>query len=90
VQAFRDGLAHELAQPVPWPGGPLTVTASIGIVAIADLQESSASVALERADDAMYAAKKARGGHGRRSPRRTPAESPGSRAGLDTMEGTRR
>jgi diguanylate cyclase (GGDEF)-like protein len=70
---FTDGLAHELAQPVPWPGGPLTVTASIGIVAIADLEQPSASTVLKRVDEAMYAVKKARGGQGHRAPRRTTA-----------------
>ncbi|MGW2425598.1 hypothetical protein ACWC0C_41250 [Streptomyces sp. NPDC001709] len=36
LQAFMGGLANELAQPVPWPGGPLTVTASIGASADPD------------------------------------------------------
>lgn len=70
MAAFTDGLAHEIAQPVPWPGGPLTVTASIGIVAIADLKQPSASTVLKRVDEAMYDVKKARGGHGHRAPRR--------------------
>ncbi|MGP3950951.1 GGDEF domain-containing protein [Streptomyces sp. 7N604] len=87
VRAFTDGLAHELAQPVPWPGGPLTVTASIGIVRIADLEQPSASAVLKCADDAMYAVKKARGGHGHRAPRRTTTANPGSEASLQTTEG---
>ncbi|MCQ8833779.1 GGDEF domain-containing protein [Streptomyces malaysiensis] len=70
VAAFTDGLAHELAHPVPWPDGPLTVTASIGIVAIADVTQPSASTVLKRVDDAMYDVKKARGGRGHRAPRR--------------------
>ncbi|WP_128380329.1 GGDEF domain-containing protein [Streptomyces cavernae] len=89
VAAFTDGLAHELAQPVPWPGGPLTVTASIGIVAIADLEQPSASTVLKRVDEAMYAVKKARGGRGHRAPRRTTATT-GTEASLQPTQGVSR
>ncbi|GGN46295.1 GGDEF domain-containing protein [Streptomyces fuscichromogenes] len=71
LPGFVDGLAHELAQPVPWPGGPLTVTASIGSTPIADVEQPSASTLLAAADAAMYAIKKSRGRHGRRAHRRT-------------------
>ncbi|MEU9413565.1 GGDEF domain-containing protein [Streptomyces sp. NPDC048281] len=71
LPGFVHGLAHELAQPVPWPGGPLTVTASIGSTPIADVEQPSASTLLEAADAAMYAIKKSRGRHGRRAHRRT-------------------
>ncbi|MFE5810291.1 GGDEF domain-containing protein [Streptomyces sp. NPDC056491] len=63
-EEFTAGLARELARPVPWPGGPLRVSASIGSVRIADLEEPSASEALGAADDRMYA-KKGRGRRGR-------------------------
>jgi diguanylate cyclase (GGDEF)-like protein len=65
-QAFVDGLTQELARPLPWPGGPLAVTASIGLVHLVDLPRPSASTALKAADEAMYAVKKARGRMGRR------------------------
>ncbi|TLS45730.1 GGDEF domain-containing protein [Streptomyces montanus] len=70
---FIDGLARDLAQPVPWPGGPLKVTASIGAVHIADVREPSASTVLKAADDEMYAIKEARGHSGRRAHRRATA-----------------
>lgn len=82
VAAFVRGLAGEIAQPVPWPGGPLTVTASIGIVAISDVKQPSASTVLKRVDEAMYAVKKARGGHGRRDPRRATTLGPEERPQL--------
>jgi diguanylate cyclase (GGDEF)-like protein len=85
--AFTAGLAHELAQPVPWPDGPLAVTASIGIVAIADLEQPSASTALKRADEAMYAVKKSRGGQGHRAPRRSTNTDPGAEASLQPTHG---
>ena len=80
-QAFVDALALEVARPVPWPGGPLTVTASIGLVHLADLPKPSASSALKAADDAMYAVKKARGRLGRRR-RARGTRRPGRLAGL--------
>ncbi|TVZ90447.1 GGDEF domain-containing protein [Streptomyces sp. BK340] len=70
LKAFIDGLAHELARPVPWPGGPLKVTASIGAVRVAKVQQPSASTVLEAADAAMYAIKRSRGRSGRRAHRR--------------------
>ncbi|MFR0367619.1 GGDEF domain-containing protein [Streptomyces sp. MCC20] len=87
VAAFTEGLAHELAQPVPWPGGPLTVTASIGTVAITDLDDRSASTALKQADEAMYAVKTARGGRGHRAPRRTTTAIHGTEANLQPATG---
>ncbi|WP_086796389.1 GGDEF domain-containing protein [Streptomyces caniscabiei] len=87
VEAFAAGLAHELAQPVPWPDGPLAVTASIGIVAIADLEQPSASTALKRADEAMYAVKKSRGGQGHRAPRRSATTDPGAESSLQPTQG---
>lgn len=67
---FLEGLADELAQPVPWPGGPLRVTASIGSIRVSEVQQPSASTVLEAADAAMYAIKKSRGRSGRRAHRR--------------------
>ncbi|WP_048581711.1 GGDEF domain-containing protein [Streptomyces viridochromogenes] len=90
VQAFTDALARELAQPVPWPGGPLSVTASIGAVDIAGLKKPSASAVLKAADDAMYAVKHARGGQGHRAPRRGTTAHPGTEASLPTPEGVSR
>ncbi|MFF4741265.1 GGDEF domain-containing protein [Streptomyces sp. NPDC001262] len=68
-EAFAAGLGSEIARPVPWPGGPLRVSASIGSVRTADLERPSASAALGAADEAMYAAK----GRGRRGRRRLAA-----------------
>ncbi|MET9956274.1 GGDEF domain-containing protein [Streptomyces sp. NPDC006339] len=66
AQSFAAGLAAELARPLPWPGGPLRVTASLGTVHTADLEQPSASTALGAADAAMYAVK-GRGRRGRRT-----------------------
>jgi diguanylate cyclase (GGDEF)-like protein len=71
--AVRAGLADALAQPVPWPGGPLNFTASIGTVHIADLPQPTAHTAhtaLKAADVAMYREKKRRGRRGSRRNRR--------------------
>ncbi|GHE34195.1 GGDEF domain-containing protein [Streptomyces capitiformicae] len=78
LQGFIDDLAHELAQPVPWPGGPLQVDASIGAVGVTDVPEPSASTVLKAADDEMYVIKKSRGRNGRRAHRRVadPTASP--------------
>jgi diguanylate cyclase (GGDEF)-like protein len=70
LQEFMDGLARELAQPVPWPGGPLHVAASIGAIRVSDVPEPSASTVLKAADDEMYVIKKSRGRNGRRAHRR--------------------
>ncbi|MEW2635425.1 GGDEF domain-containing protein [Streptomyces sp. NPDC048389] len=71
LPAVRAGLADALAQPVPWPGGPLTFTASIGTVHTTELPQPSASTALKAADTAMYEAK-GRGRRGRRALRPLP------------------
>ncbi|MEU0031734.1 GGDEF domain-containing protein [Streptomyces sp. NPDC006335] len=57
LQEFLDGLARELAQPVPWLGGPLQVAASIGAIRVRDVPEPSASTVLKAADDEMYVIK---------------------------------
>ncbi|WP_052230629.1 GGDEF domain-containing protein [Streptomyces sp. CT34] len=73
LETFTSGLARALAQPVPWPGGPLKFTASVGAIRIADLPQPSASTALGAADVRMYEVK-GRGRRGRRTlPRRLSA-----------------
>jgi diguanylate cyclase (GGDEF)-like protein len=50
-------LQTALQQPVPWPGGPLQVGASIGRVRVAELPTRSLSAAMHEADRLMYEAK---------------------------------
>ncbi len=68
VAAQVNELREALLQPVPWPGGPLQVGASIGVARLADLPVRSLSAALGAADEAMYAAKN--GGRQQRRGRR--------------------
>jgi diguanylate cyclase (GGDEF)-like protein len=70
LPAVRAALAQVLAQPVPWPTGPLRFTASIGVVRTTDLPNPSASTALKAADADMFARKQSRGRRGRRRHRR--------------------
>ncbi|MEV6133190.1 GGDEF domain-containing protein [Streptomyces violaceusniger] len=65
LAAFAAGLHDLIGQPVPWPGGPLTVSASIGICRIGDLEHPTLSAATDAADLAMLAAKDGRGRRGR-------------------------
>ncbi len=59
AEALGERLRHAIiAQPFPSSAGPLEVTVSIG-VAEAHWDESSLSAILQRADQAMYAAKRA-------------------------------
>ncbi|MBT2383001.1 GGDEF domain-containing protein [Streptomyces sp. ISL-11] len=55
-------LDEVLCSPVPFRGAELTVGASIGAFAVAGLPAPALDLALRRADEAMYAAKRTGGG----------------------------
>ncbi|MEV8595655.1 GGDEF domain-containing protein [Streptomyces sp. NPDC052012] len=57
-----DGLHGEVTAPFPYRGMPLAVGASIGACVTTDLPAPSLPLALRRADEAMYDAKRAGGG----------------------------
>lgn len=73
VQARPSDLPARLAElrellhrPVPWPGGPLVVGASVGTARPGELTEPTLAAALREADQAMYQAKgRTRRGRGR-------------------------
>ena len=58
IDAIGQRLVEALLQPIPLPGGEVTVGASIG-VAVYHAQEGDIDALISRADQAMYAAKRA-------------------------------
>ena len=58
IDAIGQRLVEALLQPIPLPGGDVTVGASIG-VAVYHAQEGDIDALISRADQAMYAAKRA-------------------------------
>lgn len=63
LERLCDGLVRSLTRPVPFEGRLLQVGASVGAVAVYASEAPDLSALLRRADEAMYVAKEAGGGH---------------------------